>query len=76
LLIALHDLRWSDVGRIRIATRSTQRASLSQQVPRLVERGLELFQPTPVVIGRIPGRLSLPERVLLGNECSMVPWIC
>jgi hypothetical protein len=49
-------------------TRSTQRASLPEQVPRLIKRDLELLEASPVCVGRVPRRLSLPQFVLLGNE--------
>jgi hypothetical protein len=68
LLIALDDLGLSNVSRIRVTTGLTQRASLPQQVPGLVERHLELLQALPVGVGRAPCRLSFPKFVLLGNE--------
>jgi hypothetical protein len=68
LLIVLHDVGCSSLSRIRIVTRSTQCASLPEQVPRLIERDLELLEASPVCVGRVPRRLSLPQFVLLGNE--------
>jgi hypothetical protein len=64
----LHNLGCSSLCRIRIAIRSTQRASFPQQIPRLVERDLELLQALPVGVGRVTCRLSLSQFVLLGNE--------
>ena len=44
LLVALHDLRPPDVGRVRVATSLAQRTALPQQIPALVERNLQLAQ--------------------------------
>src|SRR5205085_697700 len=68
LLVALDNLGRPDVGRIRVQVRVAQRAALAQQVPALVERHLQLLQAMPVGRVRVPGRLALPELVLLRDE--------
>src|SRR6266508_4297335 len=68
LLVALHHLRPSDVGCVRVATGVAERAALAQQIPALVERDLHCLQALSVFLGRVARRLSLPQRVLLGHE--------
>ncbi len=68
LLVALYHFGPSDVSGAGIATGFTQRASLPQEIPALVKRHLQRLQALSVGFGRVPGRLPLPQLVLLGNE--------
>src|ERR687898_47931 len=60
LLVALHHLRTTDVGRVRVATGVAQRAPLAQEIPPLVERDLQLVEALPIALARVAGRLPLP----------------
>jgi hypothetical protein len=75
LLVALHHLRPSDVRRIRVTTNVAKGAALSQEIPALVERDLQLAKALPIPLVRIAGRLPLPQLVLLSDELLIVPWI-
>ena len=68
LLVALDDLGPSRLSVVRITTRLTERASLAQQVPALVERDLDLLEALSVAIARGAVRLALPQRVLFLDE--------
>src|SRR5712691_1899593 len=68
LLIALDDLGAPDVGGAWIASCLTQRASLPQQVPALIERDLDTRQALPVGFTSGAGRLAFPQLVLFGDE--------
>jgi hypothetical protein len=68
LLVAFHDLRPPDVGRVRLATGLAKRTALAEQIPALVERDLQLTQALPIAVAGVPGRLAVPELVLLGDE--------
>src|SRR6266540_3079105 len=68
LLVALDHLGPPDVGRVRVAVRVAQRASLAQQVPALIERDLQLLQTLAVALAGVAARLSRPQLVLLRDE--------
>jgi hypothetical protein len=68
LLVALDDLGAPDVGAAWIASCFTQRASLPEEVPTLVERDLNTGQALPFGFAGGAGRLAFPQLVLLGDE--------
>src|SRR5215207_6012904 len=68
LLVAFDGLRLTNRGGARIEAGLAERASLTQQVPALVERDLDALEPPTLGVARGPRRLSLPELLLLGYQ--------
>jgi hypothetical protein len=68
LLVTFDDVLSAHVGRLGIAAGLAKRTALAEEVPALIERDLERLEPPTVVVGRRPGRLALPEVVLLLDE--------
>jgi zinc-ribbon domain len=56
------------MSRVRVEARLPERPPLAEQVPELVQRDFQAVQAEAVVVGGRPGRLALPELVLLGDE--------
>ena len=68
LLVAFDDVCISRDCRVGILTRIAASPALAQEVPALVERDADLFEPPSVVVACSPIRLPVPELVLLGDE--------
>jgi hypothetical protein len=64
LLIALHNVGWSQLGAAGTLAGVAARAPLPQEIPALVERHAQLLQPLPIGVRGVAGTLSLPEPVL------------
>ena len=68
LLVPLDRLLGPDVGDVGVCAELAQRPPLPEKVPALVERHLDLLEPSPVGFGHLPFTLPVPELVLLGDE--------
>src|SRR6266508_6556683 len=68
LLVALDDLRVSEIRRGGILPRLAQRTALPEQIPRLVEAHLDRLEPAVLALAQAALRAALVQLVLLGNE--------
>jgi hypothetical protein len=57
----LDDVGLSHARSLWVATCLAQRAPLPEQIPALVERHLQRLEPLPIRVGRLTGRLTIPE---------------
>jgi hypothetical protein len=70
LLVALDDLGWTNIGIIRIQACIPTRPPLTQQIPTLVERDLELAKVGDVFLGRRGSSVSSLQRMLVLNKLA------
>ncbi len=68
MLVPLDGLVGADARSGGVATELSERATLAEEVPALVEGDANLLESSPIGLGRGAGSLTVPELVLLGDE--------